>query len=353
MKRAHNKTEKKKPDYALVGWTGPVLPTELIQEIAYHYRPQNVLEIFNFIRICKSAVAALPLIMIPWLTTLFKDIKPTGQVVVFANTELHTLVHYIRQHRGDLSDLLDAMAHLPTAPSKELAVIFELQTQAMIDLHMLHMNKSVTSQNMYHGSEICRIAGRSTKLRIGDIYYYNEAKKEVIRLKDLPGLRTVEVIGKSKAIVKEAEAIVDRRQENGTIFDELALYGFEGIKTTDLHMRAVHYELMKADGRPLPTHKPHKKSLLCNVIVNEKHLYSESHRELRGNLFTCYVDRRKPKPDQKSYPECSKEFLVLQHCTASDRFRDTWKKIGLKHGYDSDSSLSDYTSDSESSSSAL
>lgn len=103
MKRAHNKIEKKKPEYALVGWTGPVLPSELIQEIASHYRPENVLEIFEFIRICKSAMNALPLILRHWIVKLFHGVTTSEYGNMYSlstpGKEITALLQHIRQDR--------------------------------------------------------------------------------------------------------------------------------------------------------------------------------------------------------------------------------------------------------------
>ena len=318
------------------------IPDDMLYEIAPHVCFESVAEIFNFTLICKTAQRALPLTLHHWCGHLIRKMRYYGSSLRdglrytdrIKDVELKILSDYLFRHDANPT-VLWKFLEAGDLSLEAATGVFALQKQALLDHHWLLSKETVTSHHIEQGGDICRRMKFSTKLKIRDVFYYDRKTTEVVPLKRLSGLRTVDTPRKASTLACQAKRIVRTRCTGNSVIDMLTLHGIENIKPHTALMRGTHYQLNRDAATPLVTHKPHKPSFVCNAIVDGVHLFSETVRSksLRSRMYTCYYmrgrDKHGRKKDTKDYPECSKTYILQQYLTANSRFEALWAKLGI------------------------
>ena len=74
------------------------MPVELLQELAFHWRPKTILDIFRFIRICKTAYNTLPVLVHQWMSHMVNGAKSITIGLLCCSDEFHVLLRYMKRH---------------------------------------------------------------------------------------------------------------------------------------------------------------------------------------------------------------------------------------------------------------
>lgn len=253
------------------------LPPEILGEIAKCYTPVCVGDIFKFCLVSKTALLVSHLCLPKWIDLLCLYANPNyrnkdGHRYIKMKKEAEILMAYHNTNIRMLRVAWEKQKQRPDGPSKEyLNACFDLMKLAIIN------NRLKVTSSVEHKQDI----NASTKL--SDLFYYDEEKGSVIPMKRIEGLRIVEM-PRPTVMILEIEKII---HEN-TIphITEMALVGLNNLKPP--FIRAAYYHLCNSTSNPIKTHKPHKKSLVYNTIINNNHIFSgKDNTKIRGRLYSC------------------------------------------------------------------
>jgi hypothetical protein len=325
---------------------GPVMPPEIMSEIARHMRLEQMSDIVAFRSLCKSARDSLPLLLEHWAMKLvgaFAEAVEEGWDE--ARYDVRTLIFYVLDrssvyyNRTDPGNGFIITFHREMAKGVHRAeyrlCLFNLQKLALFERKWLFDDPRCVYR--------CEQLKPSIAICLSDVFHFDCKKEEVTAMKHFPNLRTVEMdVGRRKIKANAVRLLVSQCGNSEKMEDELAIRGLRAMGETKSLLRSVYYELRLKSDHPLTTHKPHKKSLICDALVDGKHLFSSAKESvaLRDSLYTC----------SRRCPEKKRQFVVLQHCLAEKRFAALFDRLAItvEHiNYYSDTDISsDDNSDS-------
>jgi hypothetical protein len=323
-------------------YVGPVMPVEMVTEIARHMRLETMSDIVAFRAICKSARDSLSLLLEYWAAKLVLTI---GEAVLCGwsetRSDVKTLIVYLLNRSRVYYDRRDPGNQFIGTIYKELAkgvgmfredyllCLFNLQKLALFERKWLYDDDKRCVVDGLPASH-CKKLVFSLRTPLSDVFHFDDEWEEVTAMKHFPNLRTVAMdVDRRRMKAHAMDLLSAQCGESEKVEDQLAIAGLRSIGESAANLRSVYYELRLKSEKPLMTHKPHKKSLICDAIVGGKHLFSGAKETeiIRDSLLLCTA-------------KCSEEerkFIVLQQCLSQKRFTALFDRLGFPAGPESTS----------------
>jgi hypothetical protein len=352
MKRARSSSKKsngrsnKQEQY-------PLIPLELLAPIAAQMTGWSVAQLVRFSLVCTAARNVLPLALQHWVMTLREKYGTHG-----ATEDMRLLIKCLQRHSVDPPQLTALICSYVTERaaimSREesdgdrlapkhitfLQSMFDLQKLALQEAYWLLSKVDVPKEHIRVDSMVCQTADYNAKTKLRHVFYYDNKTGQALPLKKLPGLRTVELpaqhVKVKKMLIEEIQRHAKGLQGEGNdAFKRLAHMGLDKIGTNTPLVRELCCQLLRDKGS-LVTHKPHRKSLLCNAVMGTNYVFgagNERMQALRNQLYTCHYKPVAAASDKKvgdeQELEKTKQFVVAFQVTNRQRFVELQRRLGL------------------------
>lgn len=267
------------------------LPSELWCDIAGHLPLQDTATVFSFLLCCRAARTFLEPALRSWVQPL---------CTAYARPKDDTPKSVLLQ--------LEMISGYAPAGTRLLAQAESEPDLCLALYYAYHMGKLRVAWKLDRVSDgqLSHQNLHLADIQLRDVFHYDETKRRFVSFCHQPGLRTVELEASKSALAQQMRDFIrqdaaDRpgqSEEEGDYRNtqvDLMLRGIDRINDAT-EMRVAAYRLMR---NKLVTHKPHRTALLCNAVIDGRHLFDRRyHATLRGRL--CVFKYRNLTQHQKA-----------------------------------------------------
>lgn len=342
MKRARSSKKSNTPEDDKQ-WS--MIPMDLLAPIAAQMIGWSVSDLMRFSLVCTTARNALPFALEHWVTALqiqFGALLTATDTILLTlclkrhDVETPQLTKLINAYVKERSDFLQ-QGEIGFTPKHIdfLTNIFELQKLALQEEYWLLSKVDVPKEHIRKGSKVRQTVSYDGKTKLHHVFYYDNKTGQALPLRKLPGLRTMELPPQhakvKRLLTNEIQSHVKGTHE---ALERVANIGLRRIGVNKPLVRELCYKLLRDKGT-LVTHKPHRKSLLCNALVGTRYVFDSSDDRmvaLHGQLYTChYRPATASTTDNINEKELdkTKQFIVAFQVTNRARFVAIQRNLGI------------------------